>query len=252
MASVTASADSVLMNSATISYSVSASLPDKKVHTYSKYIYEDLTYSWTFSPGDSTASNASGTKKITGLTAGAATTITGTVKVTCTCEYYTRTKNKDGSYTDWEYEDSFTHNIKTESDSVTVYTRPGTFAKFSNISIGDIIQINRDEKDSKNNPLKEGLSAKRVNEWCDHCNKYLSWKNQATSTAANNCKVETGDLITADWYNKCARTCGLIKKNGKDLVKGSYIDNSTDPPTYYPGDLITAERIKALGAAISS
>ena len=40
--------------------------------------------------------------------------------------------------------------------------------------------------------------------------------------------------------------------NGKDLVKGSYIDNSTDPPTYYPGDLITAERIKALGTAISS
>lgn len=238
MASVTASADSVLMNSATISYSVSASLPDKEVHTYVKYTYEDLTYSWTFSPGGSTASKASGTKKITGLTAGADTTITGTVEVTCIRKYYTRTKNEDGSYTKWEYKKSSTYTIKTESDSVTVYTRPGTFTKFSNIK-------------AEKTYISDILTAENIDAWCNHCNKYLSWKNQTTSTAANNCKVKSNDLITADWYNKCARTCGLIKKNGKDLVKGSYTDNSTDPPTYYQGDLITAERIKALGTAIS-
>ena len=225
MASVTTSADSVLMNSATISYFVSASLPDTEVYTYSKYTYRGLTYSWTFSPGGSTASNASGTKTITGLTAGAATTITGKVKVTCTCKYYSRTKNEDGSYTDWKYEDSFTYTIKTESDSVTVYTRPGTFTKFSNI-------------EAEKTYISDILTAENVDAWCNHCNKYLSWKNQTTSTAANNCKVKLNDFITAAWYNKCAETCGISIRVSNDHTKNN--------------SLITAKCIKALGTAISS
>lgn len=225
MAVVTASASSVFSNSATISYSVSASLPDTEAYTYSKYTYTGLAYSWTFSPGGSTASYRSGTKSITGLTAGAATTITGRVTVTCTCHYYTRTKKEDGSFTGWEYTDSFTVTIKTESDSVTVYTRPGTFTKFSNITAGTTY-------------ISDILTAENVTAWCNHCNKYLSWKNQTTSTAANACKVNKNDFITATWYNKCAETCGISTRVSNDPTKSN--------------SLITAECIKALGTAISS
>lgn len=225
MAVVTASANSVFQNSATISYSVSASLPSALIYTYDYYTYGGLSYSWTFSPGDSTASNASGTKSITGLTAGAATTITGSVRVTCTRYHYIRTKKDDNSFTDWVYEGSSTHTIKIESDSVTVYTRPGTFTKFSNITAGTTY-------------ISDILTTENVDAWCSHCNKYLSWKKQTDSTAANSCKVNKNDFITAAWYNKCAETCGISTRVSNDPTKNN--------------SLITAECIKALGTAISS
>ena len=77
-----------------------------------------------------------------------------------------------------------------------------------------------------------GLTAAKVDRWCDHCEKYLSWKSQTDRTgAADSCKVNSGDFITADWYNKCADLCGvpLVERN----------------------DLITADLFRALGAAIS-
>jgi hypothetical protein len=77
-----------------------------------------------------------------------------------------------------------------------------------------------------------GLTAAKVELWCDHCEKYLSWKSQTDRAgAANGCKVNSGDLITADWYNKCADLCGVphVERNA----------------------LITANLFRALGAAIS-
>jgi hypothetical protein len=77
-----------------------------------------------------------------------------------------------------------------------------------------------------------GLTAAKVDRWCDHCEKYLSWKSQSDMTgAADGCKVNSGDLITADWYNKCADLCGVphVERNA----------------------LITADLFRALGAAIS-
>ena len=140
MASVTTSADSVLMNSATISYSVSASLPDTEVYTYSKYTYRGLTYSWTFSPGGSTASNASGTKTITGLTAGAATTITGKVKVTCTCKYYSRTKNGD-SY-NWNRGKEVEVNELTNEDIKSATAVFGKHGNYLEVKLKDGTTLN--------------------------------------------------------------------------------------------------------------
>ena len=79
---------------------------------------------------------------------------------------------------------------------------------------------------------ENGLSAAKVDRWCNHCEKYLSWVSQTDMTdAASHCKVKSGDLITASWYNKCADLCGV-----------SHVE---------PNALITADLFRALGAAIS-
>lgn len=79
---------------------------------------------------------------------------------------------------------------------------------------------------------EDGLTAEKVDRWCDHCEKYLSWVSQTDMAgAADNCRVNSGDFITASWYNKCADLCGA-----------SHVAQN---------DLITAELFKALGAAIS-
>ena len=197
---------------------------------------DDVDYDWTYylngnNYDDVSTSKNSSSCTFEGLTAGISYTVKVKVIVQCR-EEGAGDPDPDGNPTDLYYKGS-------DTDSKTVYTHPGAFTKFNNIT-------------AEKTYISDILTAKNVNDWCDHCNKYLNWKNQTASTTANNCKVNSGDFITAAWYNKCARACGLIPINGKDLVKGPYKDNSTDPPTYYPGDLITAERIKALGTAISS
>lgn len=178
---------------------------------------------------------------------GSLITIEATVVIYCTEKIIERKRereiNEDGTYSKWSNwqnisEIDYQEKIGSATVSIPIYTHPGGFTGFSNISTGDIIQIGYDEKDSKGNLLKEGLSAKRVNEWCQHCNKYLSWKNQTASTTADACKVNPNDFITAAWYNKCAETCGISTRVSNDHTQSN--------------SLITAECIKALGTAISS
>jgi hypothetical protein len=97
---------------------------------------------------------------------------------------------------------------------------PGSFTDY-NFSSGTIIQSS-----------EEGLSASKVSNWCTHAGKYLSWKYQDNKYETVNCNVSSGDLITAEWYNKCAAA----------------VDSSLRVNT---GDLITADAFIKLGAAIS-
>jgi hypothetical protein len=76
------------------------------------------------------------------------------------------------------------------------------------------------------------LSATKVSNWCAHAGKYLSWKYQENKYGTVNCNVSLGDLITAEWYNKCAAA----------------VDSSLRVNT---GDLITADAFIKLGTAIS-
>lgn len=202
-------------------------------------IWKVQSYSWSFSPSSDNKENGrSGSATISNLSAGQKITIQWTVDIEF-YHYKAKVTGKDDNGDPILKGEKETDETLSKSGSFSVYTHPGAFTKFNNIT-------------AEKTYISDILTAKNVNDWCDHCNKYLNWKNQTASTTANNCKVNSGDFITAAWYNKCARACGLIPINGKDLVKGPYKDNSTDPPTYYSGDLITAERIKALGIAISS
>lgn len=111
----------------------------------------------------------------------------------------------------------------TESDtkniSYNIYTPPTAFTDY-NFSKDTIIQSG------------EGLSATKVSKWCTHAGKYLSWKYQENKYGTVKCNVSSGDLITAEWYNKCAAA----------------VDSSLSVNT---GDLITADAFIKLGAVIS-
>jgi hypothetical protein len=80
-----------------------------------------------------------------------------------------------------------------------------------------------------------------VDNWCVHCGKYLSWKYQTDKynlVTQSPYVVNSGDLITAYWYNSCAKICELISEEEEDLVHSNIT-------------LITAEIIKKLGTQIS-
>lgn len=104
---------------------------------------------------------------------------------------------------DWDLEVSEDDEETTTSDlessgsaSATVYTRPGIFSDY------DFAENAIIEND-------DGLTAEKVSDWCTHCGKFLSWKNQSDKYSdAENCKVSQGDWITATWYNTCAELCG--------------------------------------------
>ena len=119
---------------------------------------------------------------------------------------------------DEEWDSSWSES-DTEDISYNIYTPPTAFTDY-NFSSGTTIQS------------KEGLSASKVSNWCTHAGKYLSWRDQDNKYGTVNCNVSSGDLITAEWYNKCA-----------DIVDSSLRVN--------PGDLITADAFIKLGAAIS-
>lgn len=231
VATVSCTTNNVFMNSAIITYYCTGhQKPSNSIVTSSstrKTEYTNYSLRWTFTPGNYTSSTASSTITISGLAAGSAVKITGSLTVSYYKKVSTRTYNEEKQeWNSWktDYESSKTITL-TDSDTVTVYTRPGTFTEFSNITAGTTY-------------ISDILTTKNVTAWCNHCNKYLSWKNQTTSTAANACKVNKNDFITATWYNKCAETCGISTRVSNDPTKSN--------------SLITAECIKALGTAISS
>lgn len=211
----------VSSTTATIYYYCDGTLPetDENIAGTRQYRYNTPSYSWTIK-GIST-SRKSGSVSVSGLTQGAANTIRATVTLTCDRDKYVWDDEKGW----WIYDSTSIYTVDTETTTLTVYTRPGTFTKFSNITAGTTY-------------ISDILTTENVTAWCNHCNKYLSWKNQTTSTAANSCKVNKNDFITAAWYNKCAETCGISTRVSNDPTKSN--------------SLITAECIKALGTAISS
>lgn len=226
MATLTRTAESVGLNQATVTYSCNAvdvtELDEE--YTYSRYRYRNPVYSWTFSPGSGTATGTSGTKTITGLTAGAATAITATVQITCTEYYYTREDNAEGDgYTPWELEDTDTsYKVKSETATVTVYTRPGTFSGFDGV---------------KDQLINEVINATSAANWNTHCGKYLSWKNQANKYGTVTVAFPAGQLITATWFNSLRTACGATAEQVPEAIKDQ--------------TLITADIFKKLGAAIS-
>ena len=233
------------------------------IHTY-KYSYSKLTYAWKFSDGSSSALS-SGTHTFTSLSQGASNSIKANVDVSCTetlvHSWTTYTWVDNGDYedqgkwvetdkvdangkpikewkenwvwvSDWDlesesHEKTTTSNLKSSgSASATVYTRPGVFSDYNFVNNVNAIESS------------EGLTVKKVSNWCTHCGKFLSWSNQSNKyNAAENCKVSKGDLITAEWYNKCAKLCGCSTRVSNDQTKNN--------------SLITAQVFKDLGAAIS-
>lgn len=222
--------------------------------------YSNLVYSWVFSSGE-TAVGSSGTKEyVTGLSEGSANTISATVSVSCTTTttYWYRTKsfyqsrsrsrpNLDsqwsswsswsptdgGSYGSWTQSSSSsqtgTQEASKSTEAIIVYTNPGSFSEY-NFTANTIIQSS------------DGLTAAKVDDWCDHCNALAHWYNQNTTDVAEGCRVSSGDLITAVWYNACINAIPTLTEQQKSSY---HVTGGAS------GDIITAARINLLGTLIS-
>lgn len=234
-------------------------------HTWTTYSYsKNFSYSWDFDP-EGSASKQTGIATVSKLTLGSANEIKGTVKAsgTETVTTWTRYDSFIGytyptpepqrpegmSDEDWnemyqawkntgipQYSKgnptstSTTNTITgTAEDSIIVYTRPGSFTDY-NFSADTIIQS------------PDGLTATKVGNWINHCNKYAHWYNQdAEDVTTATCSATSGSIITAKWYNACANA---IPTEGT----GPAVANVTGGVN---GTIITADIINALGAAIS-
>ena len=223
-------------------------------YTFQYRTVADSSTSWYFSPSGQTSSSSSGTITITGLTAGAANTITGSLSAggssTQRRDTY-RYRAVDNAYdevslyayvpefggyinfpTSSEVVDGSTTTISSSgggdySDSITVYTRPGTFSDYN-------FQQDQTIQDSS------GLTATKANNWVSHCNKCSHWYNQnANNTTTSTCSATSGALITAAWYNACVDAINSTKSKPAKVTGGA------------EGTLITANCINALGTAIS-
>lgn len=197
---------------------------EKKEKTIIKY--GTLNYSWSFG---STA--RTGKHTFTNLTKGVSNTID--VKVIAYCNKTTTVyileqgdpiKDDDSGepiidpntglqmYEEIQtLKESSTESITIDEDDeeITVYTRPGNFTDYS-FSTGTIIESS------------DGLTSSKVSDWCDHCGKYLSWLNQADNySAANSCKVSSGDLITTEWINSCRALIDLDEIDDDQVISAS-------------------------------
>ena len=205
---------SVGLTSATVSYSCSGSLP----RDTNRYEYSDPSYSWRFSPGNDSSNKRSGSITISNLTQGAANTISATVTLKCSRDEY----KYNAETQKWQYVDTEIVTVDTETVTLTVYTRPGTFTGFDG---------------SKDQLIKDVINSTSAANWNTHCGKYLSWKNQANKYNSVNIVFPTGQLITADWFNSLRTACGATADQVPVAVKDT--------------TLITADIFKKLGAAIS-
>lgn len=170
------------------------------------------TWKWTFTGCTGSANQKSGTTTVTGLTAGRANSITGTLSAKRSSKIITRTykqkqtriKNEDGSYTSWVLSGkTLVSTIKTNgtgtdlgsqtSNTLIIYTKPNTFT-WDIPSSGYIIDY---------------ISATKWNELCDQVGKYLSYKNKSNQySVANGAKVNPKDWISAAIYNQVANLLG--------------------------------------------
>ena len=84
-----------------------------------------------------------------------------------------------------------------DTNKEDVWTRPGLFTDPDEgggwtVSYNDTIQS------------ETGLSAIWTQKWADHMDKIGHWFNQNDTNVAQDCVKESGDIITAAWYNLCA------------------------------------------------
>lgn len=126
---------------------------------------------------------------------GSTTTIPGR----CWMEYERGAVLTGGNYEEPEITNL---NQKIESNTVTVYTRPGKCEVFTS-------------KDSNGNSLLYSggtiyITGSMVNQWREHCGKYLSWRDQKNlyGTAKGVVSDDTKDPITAQWYNNLISSLG--------------------------------------------
>lgn len=165
---------------------------------YRKIEYSKPEFSWSFSPGGGEATGKSGSHTFTGLTAGAANTLTATVTLYCTQKIYTRQDDQEGGYTPWELSrENTNHRVGVDSAEITVYTKPGSFTGFAGAK-KDVL-------------INDVLNSTSISAWNTHCGKYMSWKNQESKYGTIKVTFPTGQLITADWFNSLRTSCGATE-----------------------------------------
>ena len=251
-----AGSSEIYLTTAKAAYSCSADAPqdttsskddrdDQGAGTVSNYswTYSELGYSWSFSGGGS-GTSSSGSHTFQSLNQGSANTLTASVEVSCLETFTTTTttytwedngdwvekdtgqKDENGNpikekvwEEDWVLVSESNTTVKQEiieasgTASATVYTRPGIFTYY-NFTSGTIIES------------QEGLTALKVDNWCSHCGKYLSWLNQNNSySAADDCKVSSGDLITTEWINKCRVLIDLDEIDDDQVISTSLFES---------------------------
>lgn len=104
--------------------------------------------------------------------------------------------------------------LYAEGDPITfnVYTHPGAFS-FNASS----------DPNSINNIIANVLTADKISKWADHFNKAYHWYYQTGNNYGNlsGLKVSSNDVITANWYNNCARAMGQIGRSYTIVSGGS-------------------------------
>ncbi len=191
---------------------------DSKNGSRTTISYSNTVWSWSFSDGG-TSSSKEPTHTFTGLTAGRANTVRGTLSARCT---------KTTTVTRWSthreevgkdeegnpiYEDVTTTtgpttsrttvSLGSASDSVTVYTQPTGFS--FGCSPGDYIA--------------DYATAANWNELADQVGKYKSWRNQSSQYSSYDyLKVSSGDWITASIYNSMASACGTSRVTADETL----------------------------------
>lgn len=234
--------DNVFTTSANVGYDCSASFTasQDEESELSRTLYSDgyLEYEWTINNQSFTGDSGTAFINNPALIAQAKNAISGSVTVVCieTITSSTRTQTKpppNPEYSEWL--DTITVET-TGSDSISlnsisVYTRPGTFTDYTFAADTTIESA-------------AGLTVGKVNKWITHCNAFNNWFNQPSSSddesnVGTTCSVSAGDYITASWYNKCANAIADQSKRPAAVTGG---------PT---GTIITPSVFKALGDAIS-
>lgn len=70
-----------------------------------------------------------------------------------------------------------------------------------------------DEDIASGKYISDHITESNVEDWLEQLRIWKSWKEQSdySSYYKNNYRVDTGDDITADWYNRCAVACEIIE-----------------------------------------
>ena len=238
--SASLSLSSATENTATIQYSASGfSLPSGSTGSWSggrptdsktDISYKDISYSWSFGASGRTGSYTSG-----GLTAGSSNQIFATVTVSCTrvVTNYTQNYTREwidevtddegkvvtpGHWGSWQASGGVSssssqssYSLGSASASLTVYTKPSTFAWGAGVAKGQTIQ------------QSSGLSASKWNELVTKTEQRRNWINQSGTASYSTLKVKSGDLVTASLYNRMAQACDCSTRVSNDQDKNDSI-----------------------------
>lgn len=190
--------------------------------------YSNRVWNWSFSDG-STASTQNPTHTFTGLTAGKANICDARLSVTCTktvTQTSWSTDNEGKKTTTGPTTTTTIQSLGSDSDSITVYTKPTAFYWGAGVSQDSTIQTSN------------ALSAASWNTLVTRVEERTNWINQENGANYSNAEVESNDLITAAAYNVLARALGVSTVT-------AHTKNTT-------GTLITARVFIALQTAVNS